>query len=141
LPRRARRAPTFPGTFPKMNPVDTDRAWPGERGERPWGYYLVLYEEDGCKVKKFLVRPGKRLSLQRHKHRAEHWHLVRGEALVTRDGEAIRMETGHSLDIPQGAVHRIENIGREDVIVIEVQRGSYVGEDDIERLEDDFGRA
>jgi mannose-6-phosphate isomerase-like protein (cupin superfamily) len=124
-----------------MNPVETDHAWPGERGERPWGYYLVLYEEDGCKVKKFLVRPGKRLSLQRHKHRAEHWHLVRGEALVTRDGEAIRMEAGHSLDIPLGAVHRIENVGREDVIVIEVQRGSYVGEDDIERLEDDFGRA
>jgi mannose-6-phosphate isomerase len=124
-----------------MNPDETDRAWPGEREERPWGYYLVLYEEKGYKVKKFLVRAGKRLSLQRHRHRAEHWHLVRGEALVTRDGEAIRMEAGHSLDIPLGAVHRIENVGREDVIVIEVQKGSYVGEDDIERLENDFGRS
>jgi len=66
---------------------------------------------------------------------------VAGEALVNRDGEEIRMEAGHSLDIPQGAVHRIENIGREDVIVIEVQTGPYLGEDDIERLEDDFGRS
>ncbi len=126
-----------------MNPDEPKRAWTwaGERGERPWGYYLVLYEEEGCKVKRFLVHPGRRLSLQRHRHRAEHWHLVRGEALVTRDGETIRMEAGQSLDIPLGAVHRVENVGREDVIVIEVQSGSYVGEDDIERIEDDFGRA
>lgn len=124
-----------------MNPADQKPARAGERGERPWGYYLVLYEEEGCKVKKFLVRPGKRLSLQRHRHRVEHWHVVRGEAVVTRDGEEIRLRAGHSLDIPQGAVHRIENVGGEDVIVIEVQRGAYLGEDDIERLEDDFGRA
>lgn len=81
------------------------------------------------------------MSLQRHRHRAEHWHIVRGEALVTLDGEEIRMRAGDSLDIPQGAVHRIENVGQEDVIVIEVQKGKYLGEDDIERLEDDFGRA
>ncbi|MGA7104707.1 MAG: phosphomannose isomerase type II C-terminal cupin domain [Candidatus Deferrimicrobiaceae bacterium] len=124
-----------------MNPADPNHAWAGERGERPWGYYLVLYEEEGCKVKKILVRPGKRLSLQSHRHRVEHWHVVRGEAIVTRDGEEIRLRAGHSLDIPQGAVHRIENVGREDVIVIEVQRGTYLGEDDILRLEDDFGRA
>ena len=92
-------------------------------------------------MKRFLVRPGKRLSLQRHRHRAEHWNLVRGEAVVTREGETIRMGAGDSLDIPRGAVHRIENVGREDVVVIEVQTGSYVGEDDIERLEDDFGRS
>ena len=124
-----------------MNPKDIDRSRPGDRGDRPWGYYLVLHEEERLKVKRFLVRPGKRLSLQRHRHRAEHWHLVRGEAIVTLDGKGIRMVAGHSLDIPQGAVHRIENVGREDVVVIEVQTGSYVGEDDIERLEDDFGRA
>jgi mannose-6-phosphate isomerase-like protein (cupin superfamily) len=111
-----------------------------ERGDRPWGYYLVLHEEEGCKVKRFLVRPGMRLSLQRHRFRAEHWYLLRGDALVTRDGEAIRMLAGQSLDIPTGAVHRIENVGQEDAVVIEVQTGSYVGEDDIERLEDDFGR-
>ena len=126
---------------PPRNSDDSRSARDGERGERPWGFYLVLYEEEGCKVKRFLVRPGKRLSLQRHRHRAEHWHLVRGEALVTREGETIRMEAGHSLDIPRGAVHRIENVGREDVIVLEVQTGSYLGEDDIERLEDDFGRS
>ena len=124
-----------------MNPEDTSGSWPGERGDRPWGFYLVLYEEKGCKVKRFLVRPGKRMSLQKHRHRAEHWHLVRGEALVNRDGEEIRMEAGQSLDIPRGAVHRIGNVGREDVIVIEVQTGPYLGEDDIERLEDDFGRS
>jgi len=124
-----------------MNPADIGHSRPGGRGDRPWGYYLVLYEEERLKVKRFLVRPGKRMSLQRHRHRAEHWHLVRGEALVTLDGEGIRMEAGQSLDIPQGAVHRIENVGEEDVVVIEVQTGSYLGEDDIERLEDDFGRA
>ena len=123
-----------------MNREDTNRAGTGERGDRPWGYYLVLYEEEGCKVKRFLVRPGKRLSLQRHKYRAEHWHLVRGDALITRDGEEIRMQAGQSLDIPLGAVHRIENVGQEDVVVIEVQSGTYLGEDDIERFEDDFGR-
>lgn len=128
-------------TRPRLNPTDQNQAWAGERGERPWGHYLVLYEEEGCRVKKFLVRPGKRLSLQRHRHRAEHWHVVRGEALVTLDGEEIRLRAGCSITIPQGAVHRIQNVGREDVIVIETQTGSYVGEDDIERLEDDFGRA
>jgi len=124
-----------------LNREETGRAGSGERGDRPWGYYLVLYEEEGCKVKRFLVRPGKRLSLQKHRHRAEHWYLVRGEALVTRDGEAIAVRAGESLDIPVGAVHRIQNVGREDVVVIEVQTGAYLGEDDIERLEDDFGRA
>ena len=121
--------------------MSPERFGDGERADRPWGYYLVLYEGDGCKVKRFLVRPGRRLSLQRHRHRAEHWHLVRGEAVVTRDWEMIRVRAGDSLDIPLGAVHRIENVGEEDVIVIEVQKGDYLGEDDIERLEDDFGRA
>jgi mannose-6-phosphate isomerase len=124
-----------------LKPTGNSHAWIGERGERPWGNYLVLYEEEGCKVKKFLVLPGKRFSLQRHRHRGEHWHVVRGEALVTLDGEKIRLQGGDSLDIPQGAVHRIENVGREDVLVVEVQKGTYLGEDDIERLEDDFGRA
>jgi len=142
-PRRSPNplARAIPSSRPRLKPADQNPAWAGERGERPWGYYLVLYEEEGCKVKKFLVRPRKRLSLQRHRHRVEHWHVVRGEAIVTRDGEEIRLRAGHSVDIPQGAVHRIENVGREDVIVIEVQRGTYLGEDDIERLEDDFGRA
>jgi len=124
-----------------LNRDQPNPTFTGERGDRPWGYYLVLYEEEGCKVKRFLVRPGKRLSLQRHKYRAEHWHLVRGDALITLDREEIRMQAGQSLDIPLGAVHRIENVGQEDVVVIEVQSGAYLGEDDIERFEDDFGRA
>jgi len=111
-----------------------------ERGDRPWGHYLVLCEDAGYKVKRFVVQPGKRLSLQRHRMRAEHWQVVRGEALVTVGTEHVRLAPGGTVDIPLGAVHRVESIGTEDLVVIEVQMGSYVGEDDIERLEDDYGR-
>lgn len=116
------------------------RRWPGEKADRPWGSYLVLFEGDGCKVKRFVVLPGRRLSLQRHRRRAEHWHIVGGEALVTLDGKEIRLAAGGSIDIPLGAVHRIENAGESPVIVVEIQAGEYLGEDDIERLEDDYGR-
>ena len=115
--------------------------WSGERGERPWGYYVVLLEDRGYKVKQFVVRPGKRLSLQKHRRRSEHWFVVRGEALVTRGAETMRRAAGDSVDIPLGAVHRVESLGPENLVVIEIQRGEYVGEDDIERFEDDFGRA
>jgi len=111
-----------------------------ERGDRPWGYYLVLHEDAGYKVKQFVVRPGSRLSLQRHRHRAEHWQVVRGEALVTRGKEIVRLLAGGTIAIPLGALHRVESIGKEDLVVIEVQMGEYVGEDDIERFEDDYGR-
>ena len=113
----------------------------GGEGVRPWGMYRVLSEAADHKVKRILVQPGKRLSLQRHRRRSEHWHVVRGEAVVTRDGERIALSAGESVDIPQGAAHRIENRGTAELVFIEVQRGSYFGEDDIERLEDDFGRA
>jgi len=112
-----------------------------ERGDRPWGYYLVLIEEDGYKVKKFVVRPGTRLSLQRHRMRSEHWQVVQGEASVTVGTELVRLGPGGTIDIPLGALHRVESVGKEDLVVIEVQMGSYVGEDDIERIEDDYGRA
>jgi mannose-6-phosphate isomerase-like protein (cupin superfamily) len=112
-----------------------------ERGDRPWGYYLVLHEEDGYKVKQFVVRPGSRLSLQRHKRRSEHWQVVRGEAIVTRGKETLNLLPGGSIDIPVGALHRVESVGKENLVVIEVQMGEYVGEDDIERFEDDYGRA
>jgi mannose-6-phosphate isomerase-like protein (cupin superfamily) len=112
----------------------------GERGERPWGYYLVLQEGPGFKVKQFVVRPQSRLSLQRHRRRAEHWHVVRGEGEVTLGSDTIRLRSGGSIDIPLGAVHRVRSVGSEDLVVIEVQSGEYVGEDDIERLEDDYGR-
>ncbi len=110
--------------------------------QRPWGYYVVLSDEPDHKVKRIVVRPGKRLSLQRHRRRSEHWHVVQGKALVTLNGQQIPLEAGESVDIPRGAAHRIQNPGKRDNLVfIEVQRGDYFGEDDIERLEDDYGRA
>ena len=112
-----------------------------ERGDRPWGYYLVLHEESGHKVKQFVVRPGSRLSLQRHRRRAEHWQVVRGEAVVTCGKEIVRLLPGGSIDIPLGTLHRVESVGVEHLVVIEVQMGEYLGEDDIERFEDDYGRA
>ena len=112
-----------------------------ERGDRPWGFYLVLHEDAGYKVKQIVVNPGSRLSLQRHRRRAEHWQVVRGEAVVTRGKEFVRLHPGGSIDIPQGAHHRVENVGKENLVIIEVQMGEYLGEDDIERFEDDYGRA
>ena len=112
-----------------------------ERGDRPWGYYLVLHEDAGYKVKQFVVRPGRRMSLQRHRRRAEHWQVVRGEASVTCGKEIVRLLPGESIDIPLGVLHRVESVGKENLVVIEVQMGEYVGEDDIERFEDDYGRA
>jgi mannose-6-phosphate isomerase-like protein (cupin superfamily) len=117
-----------------------------ERGERPWGYYLVLIEDAGYKVKQFVVHPGKRLSLQKHRMRAEHWQVVRGEAAVTVGPDPDRLITvqltpGGYIDIPLGAFHRVASVGIEDLVIIEVQMGEYVGEDDIERIEDDYGRA
>lgn len=111
-----------------------------EGDHRPWGYYAVLSDEPDHKVKRIVVYPDKRLSLQRHRHRSEHWHIVSGEALVTRNDEKIPLEKGMSIDIPVGASHRVKNTGTVDLVFIEIQQGDYFGEDDIERLEDDFGR-
>jgi len=108
---------------------------------RPWGYYQVLADEPEYKAKKIVVYPGRRLSLQRHRLRSEHWYVVQGEAMVTRNEEDIRLEKGQAVDIPQGAWHRIMNPGNENMVFIEVQTGDYFGEDDIERREDDYGRA
>ena len=108
---------------------------------RPWGYYRVISDEPDHKVKRIIIYPGKRLSLQRHCLRAEHWFILSGEVVVTRGSEEIHLGTGQSIDIPRGALHRAMNPGTEDVVIIEVQTGEYFGEDDIERVEDDFGRA
>jgi mannose-6-phosphate isomerase len=107
---------------------------------RPWGFYEVLSDRPDHKVKRITVYPGKRLSLQRHRKRSEHWHIIQGYAVITLDDQEIPLGKGESVDIPRGRTHRIANPGQEDVVFIEVQQGDYFGEDDIERFEDDFGR-
>jgi mannose-6-phosphate isomerase len=108
--------------------------------ERPWGNFTVLDEGENYKVKRIEVLPGKRLSYQKHAQRAEHWMVVQGTGKVTLDGQDIVLNAGEVVDIPIGAAHRIENPGDVKVVFIEIQRGSYLGEDDIVRLQDDFGR-
>jgi len=112
-----------------------------EFDRRPWGTYEVLEEAPTFKVKRIEVLPGKRLSYQKHAQRAEHWVVVAGTAKVTLDGKDITVNTGEAIDIPVGTAHRVENPGDQDLIFIEVQRGNYLGEDDIVRLQDDYGRA
>ena len=107
---------------------------------RPWGFYTVLADEADHKVKRICVHPGRRLSLQRHHRRAEHWYLLAGEAVVTLDAREMPLRAGEAIDIPRGAAHRIANTGAAEVVFIEVQTGEYFGEDDIERLADDYGR-
>ena len=108
--------------------------------QRPWGSFTVLDEGDNYKVKRIEVLPGKRLSYQKHSKRAEQWVVVQGTARVTLDDREITVQLGEAIDIAIGSAHRVENPGNETLIFIEVQRGSYLGEDDIVRLQDDFGR-
>ncbi len=114
-----------------------------EHDERPWGSYTVLEnaEPEGFKVKRITVQPGHRLSYQRHARRAEHWFIVAGTATVTLDDEVSEVPAGGAIDIGLGAAHRIENRGAEPLLFVEVQQGNYLGEDDIERLQDDYGRS
>jgi mannose-6-phosphate isomerase-like protein (cupin superfamily) len=107
---------------------------------RPWGYYQVLLDEDHSKVKRIVVYPGKRLSLQRHQYRAEHWLILSGTAIVQSGNTEVLMGIGESIDIPEGTLHRLQNPGEENLTIIEIQRGEYCGEDDIERFQDDYGR-
>ena len=111
-----------------------------EKSERPWGRYEVLQEGGTYKVKSIHVSPGKRLSYQRHQKRSEHWYVTQGTGEVTLDGEIQRVSQGSIVEIPQGMLHRMSNTGSSELIFIEVQTGIYFGEDDIERVEDDFGR-
>ena len=111
-----------------------------EKSERPWGRYEVLQEGATYKVKSIHVNPGKRLSYQRHQKRSEHWYVTDGSGEVTLDGKIQVVSRGSIIEIPQGMLHRISNTGSSELILIEVQTGSYFGEDDIERVEDDFGR-
>lgn len=108
--------------------------------QRPWGSFTILDEDTDYKVKRIEVLPTKRLSYQKHQHRSEHWFVVRGTAKVTLNGEEILVKKGEDVDIPVGTAHRVENPDKELLVFIEIQTGDYFGEDDIERLEDDFGR-
>ncbi len=113
-----------------------------EHDERPWGNYTVLDDtSNDYKVKEIVVAPGKRLSYQRHSRRAEHWFVVSGRATAIVDDVTYQLEAGQSIDIAIGQAHRCENHGDAPVRFIEVQTGTYFGEDDIVRLQDDFGRA
>jgi mannose-6-phosphate isomerase len=108
---------------------------------RPWGRYDVLSTSELHQVKNIFVLPGKRLSYQRHEKRAEHWLIISGVARVTLDGKTLELTAGDSVDIEIGMAHRIENVGTTELVFTEIQTGTYFGEDDIERLEDDFGRS
>jgi mannose-6-phosphate isomerase len=107
---------------------------------KPWGGFLPIDEGENYNVKRIEVEPGHRLSYQKHSKRSEHWVVVNGTAKVLLDGNEIILSPGESVEIDIGASHRVENCGKETLIFIEVQRGTYFGEDDIVRLEDDYGR-
>ncbi|WP_178049227.1 phosphomannose isomerase type II C-terminal cupin domain [Chloracidobacterium thermophilum] len=111
-----------------------------EYDRRPWGQYAVLDEGPGYKVKRIEVLPGRRMSYQKHTQRHEHWIVVQGRAQVTLDGHEHLVHTGEAVDVPVGAAHRIANPDDILLVLIEVQRGDYLGEDDIIRLQDDYGR-
>lgn len=112
-----------------------------ERTNRPWGWYESISEVPGNKIKRIGVNPGQQLSLQRHRQRAEHWVVTQGTATITLDDKVFVLNQGQHCDIAIGQVHRLANLTQEPVEIVEVQFGSYLGEDDIERLQDDYGRA
>tara|TARA_R110002020_G_scaffold103223_1_gene241667 strand:- start:108 stop:455 length:348 start_codon:yes stop_codon:yes gene_type:complete len=108
--------------------------------ERPWGKFEILVDSDDCKVKRITVYPGGRLSYQYHYKRSEVWTVVLGVATMTLDDKISDYIYGETILIPQGTKHRVENKGLDDLVFIEVQHGSYFGEDDIVRIEDDYNR-
>ncbi len=112
-----------------------------QRAAPPWGKWFVLREEHDFKVKQIEVLPGARLSYQKHCRREEYWHFVRGEGKVTIDGREIVVSQGDMISVGRECLHRIENLGTHTLVLIEIQRGEYFGEDDIVRVEDDYGRA
>jgi len=112
----------------------------GKMANPPWGRWEVLIEEPAYKVKRITVLPGKRLSYQKHFRRREHWMVVSGNGVVTIDGRDVRLSKGEAIDVAKEEAHRMANNGDEDLTFIEIQQGEYLGEDDIIRLEDDYGR-
>lgn len=111
-----------------------------EHDRRPWGQYFVLDEGQGFKVKRIEVLPGQRLSYQKHEQRAEHWVIVAGRGTVTLDGKDKSVTVGDAIDVAPRMAHRIRCDSEEPLVFVEVQRGPYLGEDDITRLSDDYGR-
>ena len=107
---------------------------------RPWGGYIILLDEEKCKVKKLIINPKKRFSLQYHNKRNETWTIIKGKLKITIDKKETMYSYGETVSVPIGTLHRIENIGDEAAEIIEVQTGSYFGEDDIVRVESHFGR-
>ncbi|MHB1199272.1 MAG: phosphomannose isomerase type II C-terminal cupin domain [Polaromonas sp.] len=118
----------------------TLRLEPVARNERPWGWYETVSEGAGNKVKRIRVHPGQKISLQKHRQRAEHWVVVVGTAQVTVGERVVDLVPGQHIDIAVDAVHRLVNLTADPVEIIEVQFGHYLGEDDIVRLQDDYGR-
>ncbi len=112
----------------------------GDSSQRPWGSWRVLEVFPHSVLKRIEVLPGKRLSLQRHRHRAEHWVVADGEVSVLVGQQNLRLSIGQSVDIPVGTIHRIANEGAATAVVMELQHGSLLSEDDIERVDDDYGR-
>jgi mannose-6-phosphate isomerase len=108
--------------------------------ERPWGFFIKFLEEEGVWVKRVEVRPGCRLSLQKHSRRSEKWNIVTGHGTVSLDGKEINVTAGSVVDVPAGTPHRIANIGKDKLVFIEVATGDWLSEEDIERLEDDYSR-
>jgi len=111
-----------------------------ESETRPWGSWHIIDRGEGYQVKRIVVEPGQRLSYQTHRLRSEHWVVTSGTATCTVDGETVEVKVGGCVDIGVGVPHRIANRHAERLVIIEVQRGDYLGEDDICRLEDDYGR-
>jgi len=124
---------------PEADPARV-RSRPVERETRPWGSFVTLEEGPGYKVKRLTVLPGQRLSLQRHRHRAEHWTVAAGTAVVVHGRQRRTLRVRQCAVIRRGAWHRLENPGRLPLVVIEVQHGDDLGEDDIVRKQDDYGR-
>ena len=134
------RAQEVKGLVAELEAMGAPEAKTPARVHRPWGWYQTMDLGDRFRVKRIVVTPGKKLSLQKHHHRAEHWVVVRGTAEVTRDAEVLTVRENELVYLPFGCVHRLANPGKIPVELIEVQTGAYLEEDDIVRIEDDFGR-